>query len=710
MQKRKRAGLVMVGYERPGSENLSLRRVAGAAQHAGYPVSVCTADSLASAPSVLRAAIKSEPTVLGFVLQDPHSAVHSLAQAELARKFGYTGYIVCAGEFAALQPDFVLERAPSVDGVLRHEGGIPMTELLKALEKGTDLLQVSCLHTREFKNPPRSSLGEPFRRPIRGERLTVMGVPTAEIIASRGCAAQCEYCTHAAMEASAVSAARCDGTLPVGVPSVKMESQRRRDLRDLADEMAELYHDKGVRHFGFSDENIVPLQEQAALAWACGFKEALVSRGITDASMGFMTRADALTEPVADALVKLGLIRTLTGVEAGNPYGLASLGRSGHAGSGRRGLKLLVERNVVTLFNDIIFHSETTVESIQNEIQFLREVRGALFDTVQVTPFIGTALSDRMIREGRLSGGRILPTFRMKDPILERFRSLLSRYQTQVFGAYNPTLRANDLLFSAALAVRHGNQIRRADEIAAALRILAEHINLTRVDTLEMILNAAVQGSPADDVIASAKEQFRAVAQRLNNAETLLRNLAAPPRLWPRHEHSDPQELSVSRTYLNFAAAAAIVFVVSGTSGCKHTAAISSDTDPDTPSETATVSDAETAADSETVSDSETTGDSEFESDSTSDVCTESERSAANQQLTDLIYGNCNMLPGSDTLKITIGRDGTVQSVVAPDAPANDPDVTTLIDCVQAILKDEEFPCLEGEEVWISLPPIKVIA
>ena len=92
--------------------------------------------------------------------------------------------------------------------------------------------------------------------------------------------------------------------------------------------------------------------------------------------------------------------------------------------------------------------------------------------------------------------------------------------------------------------------------------------------------------------------------------------------------------------------------------------------------------------------------------DSASDSCDDDEYQAENQRLFNLATGNCSRTPSIEALKIIIDSDGKVQAVLAPDAPMDNPTVLEIIDCLQNVLKDEEFPCLAGEEV----PPIKLIA
>ncbi|MBN2718242.1 MAG: cobalamin-dependent protein [Deltaproteobacteria bacterium] len=726
-----RIHLVMVGYERPGSENMSLRLLAGAARDAGHSVSVCTATSLTTAEAAVQRAVETKAAVMGIVLQDSHSFVHSLALASLAHQKGYSGYIVCAGEFAALQSDFVLERAPYVDGVIRFDGTHAIVALLNALANGDSLEKVPSLYTRSFSTPNVSAPVLTGWRPKRGKTPSVMGVKTSEVVASRGCSFSCEYCTHAATDAHA------------GYP----HRQHRRNLNDLADEMAALYHEQEVRHFGFSDANVVPAEEGAALDWAGQFKAALIKRGATNVSLSFMTRADGLTEKVVAALADLGLCRTLEGVESCEQYGLDALGRAGSAVRGHEGVRRLVDNNIVTLFNDIILHPESTPESIQVELNFLKQSRGALFNTIEATPYWGTRFWDRLVGEGRITGGRILPTFKLRDPVVTQFQRMVARLHTEVFNPYNPTLRAHDLMFSVALARRHRSVGGEVAELEETLGRIAVDLNRVRVAVLQHMLETAIHSGGIADVIESARIAFSPITKALDETVIRLRCLTAMDVSGNVVDVSVRDDRQLSKTYFNFVAAATLAFAMAGTSGCHHAGQVDADTadtqmdssaDTDTQTDTATetvysldtstsvrlgdTSTEQIGLDTETESgsvdphpaDTESTivtSDTDTDNDTGTDgSCDSAKKDSQLSMLRDEMINACEADTVVDTLWITLDEDGLVLEVSGTGTHDLDSEpMSGLIACTEKILKGEQFPCLAGEAIWVSIPPIKVI-
>ncbi|HUT79019.1 MAG TPA: cobalamin-dependent protein [Polyangia bacterium] len=666
--------LTMVGYEPAGSENLSLRLVAGAVVRAGFSATVETAPSLEGMGRCMERAVRGGPRVLGLSLQDGSSAVHALALARLARKRGYEGRIVCGGSLATLQPRWVLDQAKAVDIVVRYEGEEPLIALLGALAAGGGLRDVPSLVTRDFETAPLPRAPLSNWIPLRGERPRILGVPTADVISGRGCAHRCDYCTHAARSALVVRECRDAGISAEALRASGLGRPARRPLDDLADELAALYHGQGVRCFDFVDENPVPEREGDALEWAASLKERFAARGMGPIGLGLMTRADALTPTVVDALADLGLLRTFAGVESGSGAGLSSLGRQGDAGRSARGIALLAGRGVVTLFNSLLLHPDSTVATVRDELAFLGTVKGALFDTVQVRPFVGTALHARMAAEGRIGPGELLPSFAGLDPAIERFHGLLARLQTRVFGPYSPTFRAADLLFSAQLARRFGAGSRGLPGLVRRLQALADSVNGARVEALGSLLERAEGDLRADDVLMLVSARFAAIGRDLDRAARELTG----------------DGFDLARHYRNLAAAAALVFTVAAAPACNLGGAIGDDTDVgDT--------DADTDADTDTDTDADTDADTDT---STSD-CDTDEYYEQYVQLSDLVWGNCGFADTFwETLIITLDAAGKVESVDLDTSSDDEEYVQEIIDCYLELLTGSVFPCLAGEEIW----------
>jgi radical SAM superfamily enzyme YgiQ (UPF0313 family) len=691
---KKNVNIVLVGLEPPGSENLAIRVLAKEACQAGFEARVSPIRSLENSSDAIQVALKLNPGVIGFSLQDSVSAIRTLPLALLARKKGFKGVIVCGGPFATLQTDWVLSRAPGVDAVIRHAGERPLVDLLCALRAGEDPSDVPGMVTRDGPNKKAApELAQPSAwRPLRGPRPEIMGVPTAEILSSIGCKERCDYCTHAAVSSIAVREYREAGVSKEALQESGLGRTVQRPMDDLVGEISELYHEHGVRYFQFVDENPIPAIEADALGRITRMKEMFAKRKVEKIAFSMLLRGAELTTPVIDALADLGMVRTLIGIESGTLTGLESLGRTGSVEKGKNALERLGEHKVVSMFNSLMIHPSSTLESIRAEIEFLGTVGHALFETVEAAPFTGTALNARMKRQNRLQGGVLLPVFTSEDKALERFRMLRNRLRVQALGAYTPAFRAHDLLLSAAVLRRVGGQ-PAALRIESRTRELVLRINKSRLDALRSLIDAAEENFYASDIIRRYEIVFGDYVKQLMELSDELVAMAGPGARLSRHCR-------------NFAATAALVFALSGTQGCGLTDA----SEP----ESGQAGDTDTDADTDTDSDSDTDSDTDTDSDSDSDAgdgeCSESETDEDMDELTGLIQQNC-VTDGEDEqaeVHIALDENGGVETIEITtsqeEPPAENPDwVEEIVECFNELLKDEVFPCLAGEDLDIWL-------
>ncbi len=675
--------LVLFGLEPTGGENLALRVLAREALEAGYEARVVGVPSLERCASALDEALALRPRVLGFTLQDSVSAIRTLPLSTLARRRGFPGFIVCGGPFATLQTDWVLGKTPAVDGVIRHAGERPLLALLAALGDGAPL-SIPGLATRAGETPLTSAdWAQPSAwRPLRGPRPEILGVPTAEIIASLGCRERCDYCTHAAVAGLALRECRDAGVTREEIERSGLGRTVRRPVHDLADEMAALYHEDHVRYFQFVDENPVPDEEAGALAWIRDLRAELASRRVGDIAMSILSRGDRLTETVIDALVDLGLVRTLIGIESGTLAGLRGLGRSGCAERGRAALAFLERRGVATMFNSLLIHPESTLDTIEAEIDFLSTVGSAMYETVEAAPFAGTALNARMSRSGRLIGGTLLPQFSTGEPGIERFRVLRTRLRIEALGSYTPSFRAHDILLSAAI-LRRIRDDRRARSIEARILTEVGRFNVVRLQALRALVDACRTGVSAEAVIREAARSFSGSHAALRDIGRELTSLTGPGS-------------RISRHCYNFAAAAALLFALAQAPAC------------DLPPENYRV----IPEDGGDGSDADTDADADGDTDIDSDTSTEPAEACPEEysELWGLLDDNCEQDEEDSPVhvRVLVDTSGQVEDVdilsfaeeQGDDEPAWAKEMAA---CYEELLAGETFPCLADAdlEMWI---------
>ena len=146
-----------------------------------------------------------EPDVVGLSVMtfQRHTALRIV---ELVRRLRPAARIVVGGYDASLAPEAYMTPGTGVDFIVRGEGELTFRELIRALERGTDLAGVSGLSFKDrdgfTHNPDRSvsSLdGGDVRLPNRSARVlrgyTMVGRQVDVVETSRGCTFDCSFCS-----------------------------------------------------------------------------------------------------------------------------------------------------------------------------------------------------------------------------------------------------------------------------------------------------------------------------------------------------------------------------------------------------------------------------------------------------------------------------------------------------------------------------------
>jgi hypothetical protein len=271
---------------------------------------------------------------------------------------------------------------------------------------------------------------------------------------------------------------------------------RRRPVDHVADEIARLYHDKGVRYFHFVDENHLPRDSEQAQAVLVELREALSRRRVGNRAVSLMLRADVATPQVVESLVRLGVVRCLLGVESNTQEGLAALGRGATPEANDLAVRNLTRHNISFHLNVLLVHPESTLASIEAEVQALRGIEGGLLDPFQVEALEGTDLFERLRRRNLLVGGPHVWHFWPEEPAARRFAEAFYLLKRQVMGQQQLTAYAYEVLGTLAVGGKLGRlgaaHLALADE---ARRHIATH-NALWISLLEEIIAHAREPRP----------------------------------------------------------------------------------------------------------------------------------------------------------------------------------------------------------------------
>ncbi len=680
--------IALITHEVAGTENLPPRLMATALTARGHQTIVYPLRELHHLSGLLDDSLQQIPGMIVLYLRYPAYSMAELAAASLARKKGYRGIVVCFGPLAVFQTQWILDKVPAVDGVIGVHAEESMVALANCIAADGDLQRVPSFSTRTFSNPAIPGLGGIQWRPQRETTPgTIHDVPIAKVTTTRGCQYRCAYCIHAAM------ARKTENTMATAEPDNRSDACRqyrkiqRRPLSDLLDEMKTLYSRKGVRYFFINDENPVPTQEEDALQWARDFKDGLMRHRMTDVALGLKTRADRLTQRTVDALVDLGVVRTLVGVETATGESLKNLGRKGSAGRARTGMAMLADAGVITLFNSLLIHPGATVQSVLDDLDFLETVSLGLFKMVTVRPYAGTEVRARLQEKGLLRGGSFLPMVEYEDPAISRFARLTMRLDSRVLGMRDPYYALLDQLLGALLNDKAGSKIVRSESRDELWRLI-EPLNRQRVASTRQLLACAINDTDPAPVLQQAVRAFDDIHRQIAFAGARL--------------YAD-KEFTAERHFRAMAAAATFAFVLPLSAGCNQAQSVDEDTDSQTETndiegDTGTDTDDSTqSSSSESEADTDTGEDTDPEEEETdSNGCTVSDVNRDENSLEGWLVNNCGYYSGiccGLPLSVHLDSEGHVSKVSVPYDETGE-----MALCYEDLLKDETFPCLLDED------------
>lgn len=499
--------VALVGRESAGDENLSLRYLAGALLNAGHRSIVVPLDGPSSLAAAAERIERAKPEIVGLSMPDADVTIDALAFVRYLRARGYRGHITCGGPLATLVRHELLENHPGIDSVIRHDGELPLVELAERLGANEPWSDIAGISTREGDGPP-ARVADPtplHTQPMHADPLPrLLGVGTARLSASRGCPGRCPYCGPAALQRDAIKEARSAGLSRDEWLEAGVGKTRFRHHLDLAGEVADLYHRGGARFFQLVDENVLSGGEERAANWLEGLINELRHLGVGRTAWCLQADPATLTPKMIDLLEELGVIRVSVGIEGLTTTQLRALGRWGETTDHIDILRTLSRRGIVTSFNSIIVHPQTSAMDIEHELRALSAMCDFHFDVLSMAVYPGTRAYETLQREGRLTGGMLSLRFEPIDVAVNRFRAALIRLRVAAMGRYGVHTFAHDVAINVALARRlqlpnYDSSLEErmsgalADANRSRLRALETALALARADLSDAERHAAMQ-------------------------------------------------------------------------------------------------------------------------------------------------------------------------------------------------------------------------
>jgi len=495
--------VMLVGFQNQG--NLGLGYLAAVLRRHGYPVQVVDIEQ--DPEEILRIAIELKPVLIGFSLIFQFFIDQYAALLYLLRKNGIDAHFTMGGHFPSLSYEQTLELIPELDSVVRFEGETTLIELVDAIVTGTDWRAV---HGIAYRNEdgirltkPRALLEDLDQLPYPDrdyEPEAVLGRSIMPILASRGCARTCSFCSiHTFYRAA-------PGRIV-----------RTRKPAEVVREMSLLHEEQGTTIFLFQDDDF-PLFGQVWRRWANEFVDELERTGLSQKVIWKMNcRADAVDRDLFIRMRDAGLYLVYMGLESGSEQGLETLHKQITVEQNLRAVNILKSIGLMFEYGFMLLDPSSTFESIRENINFLRTILadGCLPVTFcRMLPYDGTPIKDELVRTGRLRGDVCNPDYDFLDPRIGEFYEALTNLVSLsgwIHGLKAVTLQLGWAWHEVATIERLFPVLPGMEEYKETLRTITKNSNELLLKVVEDLSYQFSDNKPATwnpEEVEQAREHF----------------------------------------------------------------------------------------------------------------------------------------------------------------------------------------------------------
>jgi len=310
-----------------------------------------------------------------------------LALAVALKDAGYRGHVTGGGHFATFAAKEMLGDFPELDSICRQEAEDTLVELCRTVEKGESWVDLAGLAVRgpdgprinAMRSAPElTSLAWPDRR---GTPALCFGHPIAPLVSTRGCYANCSFCCIAAWHEMALPGKR----------------YRERPLEDVADEMADEHRNRGIEIFVFHDDNFFLPSGVKNAERLNHLADLLDARGVKRFATVVKARPTDVQPAAFEALVKrLHCIRCYVGIETDADQGLVTLNRWARSKHNWQAMERIDALDLYVCFNMLLFDPDTTLESVEDNLDFMEAHAHCPFNFGRTELYAGTPLLHRM--------------------------------------------------------------------------------------------------------------------------------------------------------------------------------------------------------------------------------------------------------------------------------------------------------------------------
>jgi anaerobic magnesium-protoporphyrin IX monomethyl ester cyclase len=409
-----RADVVLIGFQDQG--NLGMGYLAAVLEQHGRTVQML--EFRTGIEALTSRVLAADPLVVGFSLIFQYYVPGYRKLAQALRAAGVRAHFTMGGHFPSLCHDETLQLIPELDSVARFEGELTLLELVERLAPGEDWHDVPGLaYVHDgvvVETPPRALIQnlDDLPRPLRpNPPELVLGLAALPVLASRGCARRCSFCS-----------------IHMFYRTAKGKVVRVRAPECIVSEMRDLRDERGVRVFLFQDDDF-PLWGKAGRRWVEKLVDELHSQGLVGEVIWKISCRAEYVEPELFAMLRdAGLYLVYMGIESGTEAGLEVLHKQLDVATNRHAIQVLKDLDLLFEYGFMLFDPSSSFDSIRANLHFMRDIigdgsAGATF--CRMLPYGGTPIRARLDEEGRLRGDVTRPDYTFLDPRLDEFHRLL---------------------------------------------------------------------------------------------------------------------------------------------------------------------------------------------------------------------------------------------------------------------------------------------
>lgn len=473
-----RSEIVLIGYEE--EENLGLRSIVAFLEKQGIRAEI-EPYTKSSERRILRKIRRSDPRIVGFSLIFQRMLLEFAALAKYLRLHGVTAHFTMGGHFPTIEYAKTLELIPELDTVVRHEGENTILELYHSLDNPDLWLKIKGIAFRKNGKvqvtAPRPLISDLDSLPFPTRRANTQkhrGIGLCSILASRGCYYDCSFCSVREFYHSA--------------PGPK---RRSRSPSNVALEMEHLFRN-GIRIFKFIDDDL-GMKTKSQKDWISEFACELKRRHMAEEILWRISnRIDELDIDCLSMLKEVGLTFLYIGIESGNNQGLKTCNKNYSVDDIYRALGILEKVDMNFDYGFMMLTPDSTLKSIEEDLRFLRNLTlngRVIVHFTKMFPYVGTPISERLKREGRLEGTIDFPNYRFIDPRLDIMEIFLAKsFHNAIFETNGVVNKLRMLIFDVEVLNRFFAEKYDTEKYEKSIRDLVIRYNESALETIELAL------------------------------------------------------------------------------------------------------------------------------------------------------------------------------------------------------------------------------